>query len=174
MLKLVVLFLMPLTVNTAVAQKTKLNLEFDHEWSLWKYLVIQVRGPETRSLAYREPYVHSATIKLTINLNGEITDLGFIEKAEDEVYNELFEKLARTTSGKWKFVEIADSVEQIYVILPFLHKTPPDLKADYPLDLEEQFNTYHKSLSFETLEGCDETNCVIWKQNRNYTGVPIR
>lgn len=157
-----------------LAQETKMEIQFDHEWSLRKFLVTQVSIDEGKSLPGREPYVHSATLKLAINLDGKVTDLGFIERAQDDDFNKMFERMARSTSGKWKFVEIADNVEVVYVIIPFLHKTPPSLKSKYPKELEEQFNVYHKSLSFETIEGCNASNCFISEQIRNYTGTPVR
>ena len=174
MIKSVITLLIFLVVITTVAQETKLDIQFDHEWSLKKFLVKQVRGPETRSLPARLPYVHSVTIKLTIDLKGEVIDLGYIEKAEDDVFNKLFEKLVRSTSGKWKIIEASDKVGQVYVIIPYLHRTPPDDRSKYPKDLEEQFTTYHNNLSFADIEGCDATNCIILPQITNYTGTPVR
>ena len=174
MIKSVVTLLLLQVVNTAVAQESKLEIQFDHEWSLRKFLVTQVSVAEGKSIPGRKPYVHSATLKLALNISGEVTALEFIERAEDNDFNIMFERMARSTSGKWKFVEVAEEVEQVYVIIPFLHRTPPDLESEYPKELEEQFNNYHKSLSFENFEGCNETNCIIWKQIRNYTGTPVR
>ena len=174
MTKLFYTLLLVLLIHPTFAQETKLDIQFNHEWSLKKFLVKQVRGPEARSLSYSLPYVHSATIKLTLNLDGQVIDLGFIEKAENDVFNKLFEKLARTTSGKWRFNEISEDVDKVYVILPFLHRTPPDLDSDFPKDLDAQFTAYHKSLSFEKLEGCDESNCIIWEEIKNVTGPRVR
>ena len=174
MIKPVFTLLLFLLSDAVFAQETKLEVQFDHEWGLWKYLVKQVSVAESRSLPGRIPYVHSATVKLTLDLEGKIIDFSFIERAKDEDFNKMFERMARSTSGKWKFVEVAEEVEQVYVIIPFLHRTPPDLESDYPKDLEKEFNNYHSSLSFETLEGCNESNCVIWKQIRNVTGATVR
>ena len=174
MAKFISIFLMLLMTTSVMAQKTKLDIQFDHESSLWKYLVKQVRGPETRIIPAMLPYAHSSTIKLTLDLEGEIIDLQFIEKAEKEIFNQIFEKLARSTNGKWKFTEVSEEVKQVYVIIPFLHLTPPDSQADYPTALKQHFTDYHNSLSYKDIEGCNETNCVIWKQIINYTGTPVR
>ena len=168
------IILMILAPSFVFAQETKLDIAFDHESSLKKFLVKQISVSESRSIPAREPYVHSITIRLTLDLEGEVIDLSFIEKAKDDDFNNMFERWTRSTSGKWKFNEIGEEVEQVYVIIPYLHRTPPDDRSKYPKDLEEQFTAYHNSLSYENIEGCDETNCVIWKQITNYTGTPVR
>ena len=93
--------------------------------SLEKYMVIQLSRDEARPLKKRLPYIHSATLNLTIDLEGKLLHVDFVERAEEEDFNQLFERWVRSTSDKWKVTNVPKGVGTLNIILPFLQKTSP-------------------------------------------------
>ncbi|KYG77852.1 MULTISPECIES: hypothetical protein [Roseivirga] len=158
--KEVLFLLMFLLTNTCFSQK-ELKIEFQDEMSLAKYMVVQLGREEAKPLKKRLPYIHSATLNLTIDLKGKILQVDFVERAEEEDFNQLFERWVRSTSGKWKVTDAPGGVETLNIIIPFLQKTPPYAGYKDWTDLIEKFQNYHTSLSPDNIENCEASSCII-------------
>jgi|TARA_Y100000813_G_C24029316_1_gene288956 hypothetical protein len=65
---------------------------------------------------------HSATLNLTIDLEGKVLQVDFVEKAEEEDFNQLFERWVRSTSVKWKVTNVPKGVGTLNIIIPLLQK----------------------------------------------------
>ena len=142
--------------------------------SLEKYMVIQLSRDEARPLKKRLPYIHSATLNLTIDLEGKLLHVDFVERAEEEDFNQLFERWVRSTSGKWKVTNVPKGVQTLNIIIPFLQKTPPDPALKGWDSLSRKFQTYHQSLSADNIENCEKGSCIILNDIVNGMYAPVR
>ncbi|MBO6494176.1 MULTISPECIES: hypothetical protein [Roseivirga] len=164
-----------LLLNTlSCFSQQNLSIEFQDERSLKKYLVYQMSREEAKKLKERPPYVHSATLNLTIDLKGKMLQVDFVERAEEEDFNQLFERWARSTSGKWKVTGVPKGVETLNIIIPFLQKTPPDPALKGWDSLSRKFQTYHQSLSADNIENCEKGSCIILNEIVNGMYAPVR
>ena len=77
---------------------------------------------EAKKLKERAPYVHWATLNLTIDLDGNIQKVDFVERTEEEDFNQLFERWVRSTSVKWKVTNVPKGVGTLNIIIPLLQK----------------------------------------------------
>ncbi len=164
---------MLLLMNTCFSQK-ELKIEFQDKMSLEKYMVIQLSRDEARPLKKRLPYIHSATLNLTIDLEGKLLHVDFVERAEEEDFNQLFERWVRSTSGKWKVTNVPKGVQTLNIIIPFLQKTPPDPALKGWDSLSRKFQTYHQSLSADNIENCEKGSCIILNDIVNGMYAPVR
>ena len=150
--------------------QTALRVEFDDDDSLEKYLTSQFDGKLAKSFTEKEPYVQSATVRVSLNLYGSVSNIYFIESSTDSDFNNLVLKWVWSTSGKWEITNAPTNTDSVNIIIPFLQRTPPmDPKLDR-LDLVKKYQDYHKSLTINKISGCFQTNCVILPEIRNYKG----
>ena len=161
MKKLYLTLILALISNIIMAQHGDYDIKFDHEWSLYKFLNIKVTGKGTRKFEARQPYVHSGTLDLTIDKEGKIVHIDFIEQNEKEDMNTFFKQLAMDTDGLWKPVNVPDGVETMHVIIPILYRTKPEFNKDDRLDLVQKFQEYHQSLKTDDLAVCKDSFCAI-------------
>lgn len=150
--------------------QTALRVEFDDDDSLEKYLTSQFDGKLAKSFTEKEPYVQSATVRVSLNLYGSVSNIYFIESSTDSDFNNLVLKWVWSTSGKWEITNAPTNTDSVNIIIPFLQRTTPmDPKLDR-LDLVKKYQDYHKSLTINKISGCFQTNCVILPEIRNYKG----
>lgn len=160
--------------HLGIAQETKLDIEFEHEWTLSKFLNIHVTGKGTRKFEARTPYVHSGTLDLTINLQGKILHVDFIEKNEKEDMNTFFKLLAMETDGLWNPVNVPNGTESVHVIIPILYRTKPEFDKDDRPDLIQQFQEYHQGLNISQLEVCKNSPCALKPETLIVTYPSVR
>ena len=123
---------------------------------------------EAKKLKERAPYVHWATLNLTIDLDGNIQKVDFVERTEEEDFNQLFERWARSTSDKWKVTNVPKGVGTLNIIIPLLQKNPPYISGyDDWTDLIKKFQKYHQSLSPDNVRNCDAGSCLIFDEMIN-------
>ena len=161
---------MILTPILALGQSSNFNIEFTHEWNYQKFFNKQISGKGTSKFAEREPYVHSATIDLTLDLQGKIISVDFIEKNEKEDMNNFFKELVNDTNNLWKPVNVPAGVTTVHVIIPFLYRTAPYSKDDDRPDLIQQFTSYHDGLSQGLNDKYSDGNYIVIPQVYIYSG----
>ena len=174
MIKSTCFLLLTLITSQGISQSGDYDIKFDHEWSLMKFFNKHVSGKETYKFAERSPYVHSGTVDLTIDLEGKILEVDFIEKNEKDDMNTFFKHLAMDTDGLWKPMNVPDGVDTMHVIIPILYRTQPVYPKDDRPDLIKKFQEYHNSLKTNQLEVCKDSLCVILPEVSIISGPRVR
>ena len=174
MIKPVFTLLLFLLSDAVFAQESKLEVEFDHEWGVEKYLLKNKLWRGTRKLAERPPYVHSLTIDLEIGLNGKIIGSELLEKTAEEDINTFWLNLALDTDSLWKPVNVPEGSNTVHVIIPIIFRTPPYKSSDDRPGLIEKFRDDHTRLNKEIDQLHPKGNYIVIPEIFTFTGARPR